>query len=100
PLRLAGLTVTEQSHEPTATDVDLTLTITDGPEGPAGLWQYKTELFDAGTIEALQADFQGIVEQVVENPDVPLDELLGPAPGPVGSNVTSLSQVGVQRAVA
>jgi amino acid adenylation domain-containing protein len=93
PLRLAGLTVTEESRTPTSTDVDLTLTVGAGADGPVALWQYKTELFDTGTVDGLHRDFHRIVEQVVDNPRVPLTELLGasamdspkaPAPAPVG----------------
>ncbi|MBP2328528.1 amino acid adenylation domain-containing protein [Kibdelosporangium banguiense] len=76
-LRLTGLTVTGQARTPTSTDVDLTLTVGDGHDGPSGQWQYKTELFDAGTIEDLRQDFQRILEQVVEDPTVPLADLLG-----------------------
>jgi non-ribosomal peptide synthetase component F len=76
-LRLTGLTVTGEARTPTSTDVDLTLTVGDGHDGPFGQWQYKTELFDAGTIEDLRQDFQRILEQVVENPVIPLADLLG-----------------------
>ncbi|MET0236752.1 MAG: amino acid adenylation domain-containing protein [Kibdelosporangium sp.] len=84
-LRLTGLTVTAEARTPTSTDVDLTLTVGDDQDGPAGQWQYKTELFDAGTIENLQQDFQHILQQVVEDPAIPLTGLIGrSAPNPAG----------------
>ena len=76
-LRLAGLTVTAEGRTPTSTDVDLTLTVGAGHDGPVGQWQYKTELFDAGTIEALRQDFHHILGRVVEDPHLPLTDLLG-----------------------
>jgi amino acid adenylation domain-containing protein len=76
PLRLTGLTVTGEARMPNSSDVELALTIGDDQDGPVGQWQYRTELFDAGTIEGLGTDFQRILEQVVEDPTIPLADLL------------------------
>ncbi|MFL6122873.1 amino acid adenylation domain-containing protein [Actinophytocola sp.] len=75
-LRLPGLTVTGEGRTPTSTDVDLTLTVGYDHDGPVGQWQYKTELFDAGTIEELRQEFHRILSRVVEDPAIPLADLL------------------------
>jgi amino acid adenylation domain-containing protein len=78
PLRLAGLDILEEARNPTATGLDLSVSVVDGPDGPIGVWQYKSELFEPGTIERLQQDFEHIVDQAVTDPDAPLDTYLVP----------------------
>jgi amino acid adenylation domain-containing protein len=76
PLRLTGLTVTGEARMPDSSDVELALTIGDDQDGPVGQWQYRTDLFDAGTIEDLGQDFQRILERVLAAPTIPLADLL------------------------
>ncbi|TDP92957.1 non-ribosomal peptide synthetase [Labedaea rhizosphaerae] len=83
PLCLAGLDITEEARNPTATGLDLSVSVvegtgTGGTGGPVGVWQYKSELFEPGTIERLQQDFERIVEKAVSDPDAPLDTYLVP----------------------
>lgn len=82
-LRLTGLTVTGESGTATSTNAGLTIMIGDGLDSPGGRWQYRTELFDAGTIEDLRQYFQRILEQVVADLTIPLADLLDrPATAP------------------
>jgi non-ribosomal peptide synthetase component F len=76
PLRLTGLTVTAEGRTPTSTDLDLTIMVGDDHGSPVGQWQYRTDLFDAGTIEDLRRYFQRILEQVVADPAISLADLL------------------------
>ena len=107
-LRLTGSTVVEEGREPTSTGLDLTVTVTNGTGGPAASWQYKTELFDSGTIERLQRDFEHIVERATIRPDIELAELVhdggGHAPGTATAEqadaATTEPRTAVERLVA
>ncbi|PTL76953.1 non-ribosomal peptide synthetase, partial [Vitiosangium sp. GDMCC 1.1324] len=57
---------------------DLQLVLADGPEGLAGRFEYKSELFEPKTIAALAEEFQALLKQVVEEPDRPLVDLPDP----------------------
>ncbi|MGW3960830.1 amino acid adenylation domain-containing protein [Amycolatopsis sp. NPDC005003] len=76
-LRLAGLEVTEEERYSPATALDLAVIVLDEPAGLTGLWQYRADLFDAGTIAGLQADFDRIVRWATANPDLPLTGFTG-----------------------
>lgn len=55
------------------------------PRAERGFIEYSTELFDPGTIEALQRDFVQVATQFVEDPDTPIDALaLGDREGLLG----------------
>lgn len=84
-LRLPGLTVTEEERYSPATALDLAVIVLDEPAGLTGMWQYRTDLFDAGTITRLQADFERIVRWATANPDLPLTAFAGGAPWPAAA---------------
>ena len=50
------------------------------PQGLGGTWSFKTDLFDAATIETMITHFQKLLTSAVSDPDVRVDELemLGP----------------------
>ncbi|ADJ46535.1 non-ribosomal peptide synthetase [Amycolatopsis mediterranei S699] len=76
-LRLAGLEVTEEERFSPATALDLAVIVLDEPAGLTGMWQYRADLFDPGTIAGLQADFERIVRWATANPDRPLTGFAG-----------------------
>ena len=74
-LELQGLTVSpvdKTSQE--LTEFDLFMSLYPSEEGISGVVRYSTELFEAGTIAALLASYQNILEQAVRFPDRRLSE--------------------------
>lgn len=58
-----------------AVKVDLSLTLTDSPEGIRGRFEYKKDLFYASTMAGLAKDFQKTLEHMVAQPNSRLSEL-------------------------
>ncbi len=54
---------------------DLKLSLQNTPQGLAGTFGYSTALFDASTIERMAQHFQGLLEDIIADPDKPLAEL-------------------------
>ncbi|HEY0602811.1 MAG TPA: condensation domain-containing protein, partial [Herpetosiphonaceae bacterium] len=54
---------------------DLTLSLTEMPEGLRAVAEYKTDLFDAATIERLLQHYQTLLESIVADPDQPISRL-------------------------
>jgi amino acid adenylation domain-containing protein/non-ribosomal peptide synthase protein (TIGR01720 family) len=54
---------------------DLTLWISEGPDGLGICWKYRTELFDTETIRRMQSHFETLLQDIIARPDVPLDVL-------------------------
>jgi amino acid adenylation domain-containing protein/thioester reductase-like protein len=54
---------------------DLTLGLTETPEGLVGVFEYNTDLFDAATIERMAAQFRRLLEVVVNDPARTIAEL-------------------------
>jgi len=48
---------------------DLSLFITDKGAELSCMWEYTTDLFDSETIERMEASFQTILENILENPE-------------------------------
>lgn len=61
--------------EATTSKFDLALFVTEGRDEISILWQYKTDLFEAPTIERLAGHFRRLLEQAVADPDRPIGEL-------------------------
>ncbi|RKS05962.1 non-ribosomal peptide synthase protein (TIGR01720 family)/amino acid adenylation domain-containing protein [Nocardiopsis sp. Huas11] len=55
--------------------VDLTFTVVDGADGMAGFVEYRGDLFDRATVEALAAGLTRLVESVLADVDAPLSAL-------------------------
>ncbi|MFE3460082.1 amino acid adenylation domain-containing protein [Nocardiopsis aegyptia] len=55
--------------------VDLTLTVVDGPDGMAGFAEYRTDLFDRATVEALASGLTRLLDSVLADVDAPLSAL-------------------------
>lgn len=54
---------------------DLTLWMTEGPQGLMGRLDYATDLFNAGTIRRMAAHFITLLKGAMANPDQHLDQL-------------------------
>ena len=54
---------------------DLTMSMTEAPDGLRTVAEYKTDLFDASTIERMLGHYQALLEGIVQNPDQRLSEL-------------------------
>ena len=55
--------------------LDLSLHLMEGPDGLQSVWEYSTDLFDAGTIQRMAEHFERVLGQVVEAPDRKVMEL-------------------------
>jgi amino acid adenylation domain-containing protein len=72
---MAGINVQEWEVDSGTSRFDLTLSLTETPEGLKGRIEYATDLFDADRIERLDGHFRTLIEQVVAKPDARLSEL-------------------------
>jgi amino acid adenylation domain len=54
---------------------DLALFLGETPQGIAGRWTYRTDLFEPATIARLSARYERLLGMVVTRPDIHLDEL-------------------------
>jgi non-ribosomal peptide synthetase component F len=69
-VKLAFLKVSNQLAK-----FDLAIEFSDTPAGISGFVEYRTDLFDAETIERLLADLESILRTVTQNPDVALSSI-------------------------
>ncbi|MCZ7672439.1 MAG: amino acid adenylation domain-containing protein [Chloroflexi bacterium] len=72
---LPGLTLAALEAESTTTKYDLTLAITETAVGLNATWEYSTALFDESTIARLAAHYTQLLQQIVAQPDLPINEL-------------------------
>ncbi len=93
-LKLSNLTLKEKCIERDTMDIaefDLNLSLQETSAGIEGALIYKTDLFDASTIERMVENFQTLLECIVTNPDQPLAglPLLSESPSLSSSNSQS-----------
>ncbi|MBE0546008.1 MAG: amino acid adenylation domain-containing protein [Verrucomicrobia bacterium] len=75
PLELAGLKVSAlPAHSGTA-KFDLTLSLTETPDGLVGFMEYNRDLFDAATITRMLGNFETLLASVIAHPEQRLLEL-------------------------
>lgn len=74
-LALSGLTLTSLSVENQTARHDLNLNLSETPEGFRSFLEYKTDLFEATTIERLAGGLERVLEWVADNPDLELDAI-------------------------
>jgi amino acid adenylation domain-containing protein len=72
---LTGLTVSSLPIKSTTAKFDLTLAMENTSTGLVGVWNYNTDLFDAGTIERMTGHFVTMLEAIVANPTQQLAQL-------------------------
>jgi amino acid adenylation domain-containing protein len=75
-LRPAGLSVSLLQTDAGGSPFDISLTISEGPDGFGGALRYSTDLFEPATIARMSEQFETILRAVVARPDVELRELL------------------------
>jgi non-ribosomal peptide synthetase component F len=68
-----GLTFLKLSNQ--LAKFDLAIEFSDAPSGITGFVEYRTDLFDAETIERLLSDLESILRTVTQNPDVALSSI-------------------------
>jgi amino acid adenylation domain-containing protein len=74
-LQLPNLTLSPIETHSGAATFDLTLSITDLPEGLGGYVEYNTDLFERETIERMIGHLRTLLEAIVVNPDQRIAEL-------------------------
>ena len=67
-VELTGLTVNLLRLRSKTAKFDLTLAMENTTTGLVGMWEYNTNLFDAGTIERMAGHFVTLLESIVANP--------------------------------
>ena len=73
--QLAGLTLSALDASADTTKFDLTLSLTEGPDGIRAVLAYNTDLFGATTIERMLGHYQRLLEGIVVEADRALDRL-------------------------
>ncbi|HEY8244398.1 MAG TPA: amino acid adenylation domain-containing protein [Casimicrobiaceae bacterium] len=54
---------------------DITLTLSEGPDGTQAYWNYATDLFAPATIERMARMYTALVAAMAQDPEAPLDRL-------------------------
>jgi amino acid adenylation domain-containing protein/FkbM family methyltransferase len=72
---LPGLTATELITEDRWSNFDLTLWVTEVPQGLACTLEYNTDLFDAAPVQRMIEHFQLLVESAINDPSQPISSL-------------------------
>ncbi|MCT7952160.1 condensation domain-containing protein [Ancylothrix sp. C2] len=75
PLELAGLTLSVLEFGAGTSRHDFSLTCWEITEGIQGLFEYKTDLFEAASIERMVRSFKTIVHQIVDQPNIRINDL-------------------------
>jgi amino acid adenylation domain-containing protein/FkbH-like protein len=76
-LHLPGLDLRLLANEGTTSKFDISLFVSEGPNGLRGWFEYATALFKSTTMETLQKHLEILLEAVVAAPDRRLAELNG-----------------------
>jgi amino acid adenylation domain-containing protein len=74
-LRLDGVSVSDLDPAWSGARVDLFLILDDLPHGLEAIWEYSTDLFEPATIERMAGHFTRLLEEIVADPDRPIDDL-------------------------
>ncbi|MBL0695489.1 non-ribosomal peptide synthetase, partial [Comamonas sp. JC664] len=72
---VSGLGVRVLELDAPRTELELTLTLAQGPEGLALSARYNADLFDAATVEGVLAHLQVLLGAAVDAPEKPVDRL-------------------------
>jgi non-ribosomal peptide synthetase component F len=74
-LKLPDITLSQIEIGNGTAKFDLSLSLTEGPEGLKGIMEYDTALFDAETIAVMIGHLEALLREVVKNPDIRLLEI-------------------------
>jgi amino acid adenylation domain-containing protein/non-ribosomal peptide synthase protein (TIGR01720 family) len=72
---LPGIRLSQIDVDMGTSTCDMTLTISEGPEGMDASIEYNTDLFDAATIRRMLRGYESLLEAVVRRPAPPLSQL-------------------------
>ena len=72
---LAGLTLTPLEIDPETAKFDLTLDLTETPEGLRGWFEYNSDVFERSTIARLAEHMQTLLAGIIADPAQPLSSL-------------------------
>ncbi|MDZ8034015.1 amino acid adenylation domain-containing protein [Nostoc sp. DedSLP04] len=75
PLELPELILNPVMVDSKTAKVDLSLSMTDTPQGLIGNLEYNTDLFEAATIKRMVGHFETMLSSIVVNPDQSLSDL-------------------------
>jgi non-ribosomal peptide synthetase component F len=67
---------------------DLSLFLREGSDGLQGLWAYRTDLFDASSIDRISGQFSTLLTQLLQEPDRHIEDLKA-SQAPVGDEGAS-----------
>ncbi|WP_019506242.1 non-ribosomal peptide synthetase [Pleurocapsa sp. PCC 7319] len=73
--QMSDLTLTPLAVDKFTAQFDLTLSMSETPEGLTGLWEYNSDLFDPETIQLLAGHFQVLLEGIVAAPEQSISTL-------------------------
>ncbi len=74
-VEMTGLTYSQFAVEGATAKFDLTLSMQKTATGLIGMWEYNTDLFDAGTIEQIAGHFVTLLEGIIANPQQQISQL-------------------------
>ncbi|HEX5716217.1 MAG TPA: amino acid adenylation domain-containing protein [Thermoanaerobaculia bacterium] len=74
-LDLPGLALRPYEIDHGTSRFELSLFLAETPEGIAGSWVYKSDLYDSGTIDRLSTQYTSLLEAMVRDPDSYIDDL-------------------------
>ncbi|MGC8451957.1 MAG: amino acid adenylation domain-containing protein [Cylindrospermopsis raciborskii] len=74
-LELPNLQVLPWKLEQDLAKFDLTLLMTETPEGIEGVWEYRSDLFSPETIRRMIGHFQTIMTNIIAQPQQPIHQL-------------------------
>lgn len=75
-LNLRNLNISSIHFEKPTTQLDLVLEVTEREEGLVGGLEYNTDLFNKNTIIRMLTNFELVLNQVVQNPNIQLNNLI------------------------
>ncbi|PZO11325.1 MAG: non-ribosomal peptide synthetase [Leptolyngbya foveolarum] len=76
PLELPELTISPVEIDQGTARYDLKLNLWESPEGIAGFWNYKADLFETTTIHRLSDTFTVLLTLLTQQPDIRLEDIL------------------------
>jgi thioesterase domain-containing protein len=82
-LMLSGLTSEARAMRTGTSDFDLSVSLWEDGEELQGVFEYKTELFDDGTVARVIADYRELLERLAGDPEAAISSL--PAVGSPGA---------------
>lgn len=75
-LSLTNLNISSVKFEKPTTQLDLVLELTEREEGLIGGLEYNTDLFNKNTISRMLTNFELVLSQIVQNPNIHLNNLI------------------------